>query len=71
MPGEQPGSEYKGPGPVLYSRGGEGETKNKTKSSQTGLDVYPTKSPRSLIATSRNLLIAVCCTRCKLIFLLS
>lgn len=31
MPGEQLGSEYKGPGPVLYSRGKRTE-QNKTKS---------------------------------------
>lgn len=55
MPGEQPGSEYKGPGPVLYSGKGGGN-KNKTKSSQTGLNAYPTKSPRSLITLSRNYL---------------
>ena len=30
MPGEQLGSEYKGPGPVLYSRG----KKNRTKQNQ-------------------------------------
>lgn len=37
---------------------GRGETKNKTKPSQIGLNVYPTKSPRSLIAIY-NLLRAI------------
>lgn len=47
--------------------GGEGRNKeqNKIKSDWVECIAPQKKSPRSLIATSRNLLRAVCCTRCK------
>lgn len=57
MPGVQSGSEYKGPGPVLYANGGRGWHKEQNKiKSGFGLNVYPTKSPQILIGTARNLL---------------
>lgn len=57
MPGVQSCSEYKGPGPVLYSNWGGGWHKEQNKiKSGFGLNVYPTESPQSLIGTARNLL---------------
>lgn len=56
MPGEQLGSEYKGPGPVLYSRGKR--TKNKTKPRQIGSNLSHVITQDSIMTVYRNLLIA-------------
>lgn len=64
MPGEQLGSEYKGPGPVLHSRGKR--TKNKTKPSQTGSNISHVITQESIMTLYMNLLIATYTTRSNL-----
>ena len=76
MPGEQRGSEYKGPGPVLYSRG----KKNRTKQNQVRLDQsYISCNYLSTMVIYSNLLIYIeqeaicledCCIGDKYIFLI-